>query len=355
MATIYQEKLSKEEILKRVGDISQIADAREGVLTSGRADGVRVIDVKTGSGLEFSVLPSRGMDIAWASYQGKAISFLSKTGVVKPEMFEKDGLSFLRSFTCGLLTTCGLTYMGAPCIDRGEELGLHGRISHIPAREVSVDQRWAGDEFLMEISGKVIQSAMFGERMVLERRIHTELGARKLQIYDVIRNEGFSEQPLMLLYHINFGYPVISESTRLIQSEKTLVTGRDEDARGGLDRYDQFDPPLPGYREQVFFHDLSKCRKKAGYSCLFNDRLKYGAYVKYNLEEFSHLGQWKMMGEGDYVVGIEPGNWLPLGRAEARARKELTFLKPFETREFHYEIGVVESEGEIADILQGEE
>ena len=67
---LFGKDMTKEELCKRVGDLSQIADAREGVLTAGKADGVRVIDVRTGGGFSFSILPSRGMDIAWAEYKG---------------------------------------------------------------------------------------------------------------------------------------------------------------------------------------------------------------------------------------------------------------------------------------------
>ena len=73
---LFGKDMTKEELCKRVGDLSQIADAREGVLTAGKADGVRVIDVKTGGGVSFSILPSRGMDIAWAEYKGTPVAFI---------------------------------------------------------------------------------------------------------------------------------------------------------------------------------------------------------------------------------------------------------------------------------------
>jgi hypothetical protein len=82
------------------------------------------------------------MDIAWAEFKGEPVSFISKTGVSTPAYFEENGFGFLRNFTYGLLTTCGLTYMGAPCVDEGTQLGLHGRISNIPADDVSVYQEW---------------------------------------------------------------------------------------------------------------------------------------------------------------------------------------------------------------------
>ena len=75
---LFGKKVTKAELTKYVGDMSQIADAREGVLTAGKADGVRVIDVKTGGGFSFSILPSRGMDIAWAEYKGTPVAYIGK-------------------------------------------------------------------------------------------------------------------------------------------------------------------------------------------------------------------------------------------------------------------------------------
>jgi len=351
MARLYNESFTRNQLTKYVGDISQIADAREGRLTSGKGDGVRTIDVKTGSGLEFTVLPSRGMDIAWASYQGKSISFISKAGIVKPEMFEKDGLSFLRSFTCGLVTTCGLTYMGSPCTDNGEELGLHGRISNIPAQDVSIIKEWEGDEFKIKIRGKVCESSMFGENMVLIRKLTTALGSKKISICDTVENIGFESQSFMLLYHINFGFPVVSENSRLFQYPDSVVSPRDEEAKKDIGQYDQFESPAHAYNEKVFFHQFEPIDKKEAYAGVFNEKLQYGAYVKFNQDDFSHFGEWKMMGEGDYVVGLEPSNWFPLGRAKARELNQLSYLEPGEKRSFRYEIGVVESQNEIQSIL----
>ena len=84
MAYLYGKKVTKKELMKRIGDISQIAGAKLYELKSGRAKGVTAIDVKTGSGFSFTVLPDRAMDIAWAEYKGIPLSFISKTGVCSP-------------------------------------------------------------------------------------------------------------------------------------------------------------------------------------------------------------------------------------------------------------------------------
>jgi hypothetical protein len=347
---LYGKKISKADITRYVGDVSQIADAKEAVMTSGKADGVRVIDVKTGSGLTFSVIPSRGLDIAWAEFKGIPIAFISKTGMVSPAYFEKDGLGFLRGFYCGLLTTCGLTYMGAPCVDEGEELGLHGRISNIPAQNVCVDKDWEGDDYIIRIRGKVQQSCVFKENLVLAREITVKMGGKSISVKDSVKNCGFSEQPFMLLYHCNFGYPIVSESTILVEP-KVRVVPRDDEAKEGISDYMKFQKPTPNYTEQVFYHDIEALENNKAYACLYNEEIGLGAYVKFDRKQFRHFGQWKMMGEGDYVVGLEPATWLPEGRSEARKHGELDMIQPGEIRVFEYELGVVESRDDISEIV----
>ncbi|MDO4522123.1 MAG: aldose 1-epimerase family protein [Eubacteriales bacterium] len=298
---------------------------------------MRAIDVKTGSGFHFTVLPTRGMDISWADYKGEAISFISKAGVTHPAYFEKDGLSFLRSFFCGLLTTCGLTYFGAPCTDEGEKLGLHGRISNIPAQNVCVQKCWDGNDYIMRISGRVVESSMFGENLMLTRVIETKMGSSELKIKDTIENMGFNEQPFMLLYHCNFGYPLVDENTVLQEPEGTVVHARDEE--GVVEKCFEFQKPTHDYNEQVFYHNIPGDIVRA---VLYNKERKLGAYVEFSKKQFSHFGEWKMMGEGDYVVGLEPSNAIPEGRDVVRRRGELEYIQPGEKKVFEFSIGIVD-------------
>jgi hypothetical protein len=353
MAQLYGRVFSKLDIMRRVGDISQIAGATSCELKSGRATGVPAIDVKTGSGFRFTILPGRGMDLAWADYKGMALSFISKAGVSSANFFEEPGLGFLRNFTCGLLTTCGLTYMGAPCVDEGKALGLHGRISNTPAEDVSVLQGWEEDEFTIRIRGKVRESAMFGENLVLTRELVTRLGDSKLQIHDRIENCGFDAQPFMLFYHFNFGYPLVDRDTKLMGS-LTKVRGRDARAEEGLAHYSLFEEPTHGFTEQVFYHDLQPDAEGAVWLGLLNPNLGpngLGVYVKSRKDQATHFGEWKQMGEGDYVVGLEPSTWYPEGRAEARRRGELKQIEPGEIKQFDLEVGVVEGESELGGLL----
>ena len=332
MAQLFGKEMSRREIEKRVGDISQIARITDYRFQSGRADGMRGIEIVNGAGLEFTVVPSRCMDIAYASWKGIPLSFISKSGLSAPSFFEKDGLGFLRNFTCGLTTTCGLTYMGAPCVDQGEELGLHGRISNVPAQNCSAWAEWIGDDLVYIIKGQMRESSMFGQNMVLNREITTKLGSNKIHIRDTVINEGFEETPLMLLYHCNFGYPLIDNNTNLY-IDSPDVKARDGRAQEGIERWNVLHEPEHGFTEQLYYFDPQPDEYGYAQAVIENpDLLANGLRIRlrYNKDDLPYCSEWKQMGEGDYVLGIEPGTWLPEGRAKAREKGELKMLAPGE-------------------------
>lgn len=343
---LYGETFSRRRVLQSVGDISQLADIREGMLTAGRSDGMRVLDVKTGSGLSFSVFPSRAMDIGWAEYKGFPLAHISKSGIVKPEFYEKDSRSFLRSFSCGLLTSCGLTQMGTPCEVDGEQLGLHGRLSNIPAFDVVVDKHWEGDEYVMELGGKVRESRIFGENLQLTRALKTSLGSRTIDITDTVTNFGFQEAPLMLLYHINMGYPLVCAQSEVRMSIPSKITPRDETAAAGLDTIWELQDPTPDFGEQVFFHQLDTNHEICKVA-VFNKALSYGMLISFPTADFPHLCHWKMMGEGDYVLGIEPCTVPPIGRKRAIDQGILHTLAAQASQQFHLQIRVLDSYSEF--------
>lgn len=173
-----------------IGDISQVGGIKRYVLLSGKAKGVEAADINNGNGLLYSVVPDRGLDIYHLSYKGIPISFLSKTGIVSPAYYNGRGYEWLRSFGGGFLTTCGLTQAGEPCSYNGNEYGLHGYYSNIPADNVSIAADWVDDSYVMRLSGHIRQSKVQNENLVLKRVIETKLGVDEINIGDIIINEG---------------------------------------------------------------------------------------------------------------------------------------------------------------------
>ncbi len=344
MVHLYERAYGKRDLLKRIGDMDQVGGVRLLELSDGMERGVRVASIRTGE-LSFFVAVDRGMDIVNAEYKGIPLGWISPTGIASPGFFEPEGIGWTRGFPGGLLTTCGLTYMGAPTVDQGEPLGLHGRISYSPAKLTYAGGYWDEDEYITALEGEAREAKIFGPNMALRRRIETRLGARHLAIHDEVTNQGWETQPLMILYHVNIGFPVLEDGSSLI-STSCLYVPRDDEARAEAESFDRFHQPMSGYKEKVYFHDVLADDDGYSYAAVVNEKLLGGTavYVKYRKRELPRFIEWKMMGEGTYVVGMEPANGLVMGRDKEKKWGTLQYLKPQEIKEFHIEVGVLAGE-----------
>ncbi|NMB46757.1 MAG: aldose 1-epimerase family protein [Firmicutes bacterium] len=344
MADLFGRHWTRQELLAHLGDIQQVGGVRRFVLIEGRQAGVEMAQFRTGTGLSFDVCLSRALDISQAEYRGQALAWRSSTGDVAPTYYEPQGRGWLRSFSGGLVKTCGLTNAGAACTDQGQELGMHGRIGNLPAEHVWVDGAWEGDDYLMWAQGKMRETTVFGENLLLTRRVTARLGENKLWIDDLVENEGAATSEFMMLYHINLGFPVVAEGAELLVPPGKVVP-RDADAEEGKEFYASFQAPQAGYREKVYYHDLEPDTDGYVTAAVVNRTHSHnqglGVYVRYKKEQLPQLIQWKMMDKHTYVVGLEPANCLVEGRDRERQRGTLQFLEPGEVRRFQLEIGVL--------------
>lgn len=330
---LWNRTYTKNELRQHVGDLSQVCGVRQTVLSDGPGRGMRAFDVTTGSGLAFTILPDRGMDIAWCTYKSIPIGFISKAGPIHPALGQYGGTNFLRAFTGGLLTTCGYTHMGSPCEDEGQQLGLHGRATFLPADQTAVLCDFDGDEYVMRIRGSMREASVLGENILFSREIRALAGESNIRIIDRVENAGDTAQPLMLLYHFNFGHPLLDKDTILLTSPGK-ITPKGDEAAAALDTCKTFHSPMAEYKEQLFYHDLEPDTGGMAWATLQNPTLGIYASIYYNKAQLPHLVQWKQLGINDYVCGLEPATWYPEGRKQARSRGELITLAPGEIRDF---------------------
>ena len=346
MARLFGAEISREALADMVGDPLQVAGIRQMRLADGREADVRIADVRTGSGLRFQVTLDRGMDLSLAEYKGIPLSWRSPGGDVHPAYFDPRGSEWQRTFPGGLMTGCGLTYLGAACVDEGSELGLHGRLSHLPATNVNTSTRWEGDQCVMTLEGMIRESRLFGDNLLLHRSMEVHLGESTIRINDTITNEGGGRTPLMMLYHFNLGWPLVDDGSMLLLNTDGL-TSRDADAEQGRSDARRCSRPVKGFREQVFYSDLHSDAEGFATALLLNNRLKLGFFLRFRQEELPRFILMRMMGEGVYMVGMEPANCLVEGRAKERERGTLQFLDPGEDRRFFLLAGVLEGETQI--------
>jgi len=353
MAKLYGNEYSREELLKRTGNLSQVSGIKEYTFNSGRAKGVDAIDVNAGE-LQFTVFPSRCLDIGAASYKGFPFGYVSKSGLRSPEYFiENKGRGFLDSFYGGLLTTSGLNNVGADCIVDGRDYGVHGEIANIPAEMVSKRMYWEEDQLNFEISGTVRHSRFYAEDLVLTRKIQTSLGSNSLVINDTIENHDFKPVPLMLLYHINVGFPFLDGNSELFSTKINKSWPRTHSAEKGLLEFNHFSEPVDGIEEECFYHSFDTKDGKANV-CLYNSKLGengMGFFLRYDTRQLPVFLQWKMMRSREYVCGLNPATTYAEGRKQALERNEVKFIEPMEKKVFSIEMGVIEGDSFPKELL----
>jgi hypothetical protein len=325
---------SRHDVRERVGALAQVARVDSFIEAEGAARGSRRLRIVNGGGLEIELHPDRALDIGQVTVEGVPIAWISPTGISSPESYEPEGQGWLRSFGGGLLATCGLDTFGPPSEDAGRTFGQHGRIG---AQKATITRCEATPERIV-VEATIRQAAVFGENFVLRRRISTEVGSDTVRLDDVITNESFSDEPHMILYHMNLGWPLVDERS-VIDVPSIAVTPRDADAQGGLHVRSQLGAPVPGYREQVYLHTLDAGVRPV--VTVTNPVRGIQFTLTFSGEQLPYLYQWKMVGQGNYVLGVEPSNSPNVfGRAAARAAGELPILRAGESVEYGLEFRV---------------
>lgn len=311
----------------------QLFGVEEMRLSGGKADGMRILSVRNAKGLVFIVSLDRCGDISRLTLKGDNMGYFSPCGYVSPTYYDNKGNGFLKSFTAGFFTTCGLTAVGSPCVDNGEELPLHGTISNTPCENVL--HFIQNDEIRIKLT--VRDAALFSHQLLLEREYICPINENIIYMTDTVKNIGAADSPLEVLYHCNIGYPLLSESAKVIIPSSEVVP-RNEHAKEGMEDCLVMEKPQKNYEEKCYYHTLS------GKTCvsIFNNTIHKGLNIKYNTNELKYFTEWKMMGEYEYVLGLEPGNCLPDGRNIMREKSMLEILKPDEEKTFHMTFEFVE-------------
>jgi galactose mutarotase-like enzyme len=351
---LFGEELSRRELLRRVGSIDQIAGVRKVRLEDGPEDGVSAVEVRTGGGLSYTVLLSRALDVAAAELDGTPLAWRSGAGDVHPAYTHRT-LGWNHGWFGGLLATCGLDNFGGPGEDELGPFAQHGHVNGVPARYVSYGARWQDpadgrndSRYVMWVEGELRQKDgwMPGSYdVVLRRRIESELGGRTIAIADEVENLGRTPAPLMLTYHVNFGWPLVAPGAEILsrRSELTSLHG-EPPAEGPLG----VGPPAPDYRNNNFGHAMLPNADGFAEAALVNDRLGVGVAVRYRAAELPFFNQWKQLIDGRYVVSLEPLNSRGGNRARAREHGVLPMLEPGEVRSFRVDLIALRGADELA-------
>jgi len=158
----------------------------------------------------------------------------------------------------------------------------------------------------------------------------TVAGINMINLTDTITNFGFKASPYTVLYHMNFGYPLLSEEAELV-IDPELTLPRDETAESGISEFRQFSKPQANFREQVFDHKMKSAIDGRARVTLKNKSIGISLSIDFDTSTLPYLVQWKMMGQGEYVLGLEPANIPGKNRKVLKEEKMLPYLQPGES------------------------
>ena len=332
MNRLFGTPTSEREMVDVVGRDPLAVGAELVELADGAARGVRAVHLRSGV-CDLRVLVDRGFDPVRAWVRGVPFGWISPTGVVNAALADTSPWGPLRTFAGGLMTTCGLEHALGPEEDdishfnypgrTSEVFVLHGRHSITPGRLVAYGTDW--DRGVVYAEGEVRRGVVFGETLTLRRRVEVPIGGSEVAISDTVINDGYAPTPHAVLYHVNFGWPLVGEGGRV-----DVPNDREPDATD----VDWSKTPTTGdFEGERFFQHHPAAGDdgwaQAGIRRVVDD-VSLGAQVRWRSANLPHLFEWMVASRGHLVVALEPGNLDPRGRVAAREAGLVRTLDPGE-------------------------
>ncbi|HIY66769.1 MAG TPA: aldose 1-epimerase family protein [Candidatus Agrococcus pullicola] len=363
MNFFYDKPIETAELRRRTGDLAAFASIRETVLDNGSERGVRSLVLRNASGLEVEVLVDRGFDLGGARWRGIPFGWRSGNGFRHPGLHEADaeeGLSWLRALD-GLLVTGGLDHaLFGGEYDAGHyayppkqtvKHGLHGRITAIPARLLSVEEDWQDVGGVLRVRGEVTQATSFGEHLRLTRTVEIDIFGDEVRVSDTVDNLGFERTPHMFLYHLNLGWPFVDEGSELVAPIRRQLWASESTAEQGVP-FSPIAAPIRGFVEQVWEHELQADHAGDHRVVLVAPDRAHGVEVRWDAENMPNFFEWQNLRDGQYGLGLEPSSNHVEGEQAARDAGELTWLEHGERRDYRLAVRVLHSPDSIAGAVQ---
>ena len=267
---------------KKISNRLQNAYVRRYVLTEGKEAGIRVIELGCGV-MRALINENHGMDIMQLSHKGDNIGFICKNG------FNNENLAFGKRFEGGMLYTCGIDLIG-----RGEGIIQHGTYHTYPARILSIEE---GEDYA-KVCGELEFTSLFGKNLVMKRAI--TLTNDNITVNDELVNRDTVDSNYCLLYHTNFGYPMLDEGVTIDFAPKSIAPCNGH-AKNNLHQQANIVAPIDNEPERCYYIETDR-----DYVVINNEKLGKRVTLSYSKDTLPDLLQWVAPRSYDYALGIEP-------------------------------------------------
>ncbi len=331
------------QIRKRTVDWRGIADIRLVANEDGPGRGQRLLLLRNAAGLQLDIAVDRGFDIASLSHRGINLGWYGPNRLANPGSTTEDGgRGMLRSFD-GFLVTCGLDHFGVSAEGSAEHFiyphrpsvhyPFHGRIALQGAQLVGHSLDMDAAEPVLWCEGVVRQTVLFGEVLVLKRRIELPVFGQTIRIRDKIINEGYRPARHAVLYHFNLGYPLLDQDS--------LLFGDCE--AGNIEGFAAV-PPVPA-DDFVELVDAIALEPKDGRTLVgvSNPGLGVSLAIRQTVDQLAGLTMWRCYQSGIFALGIEPHTKPSADRLGYEDGRNPDFLEAGQSRSYDLDVVVADS------------
>jgi len=320
-------------------------------LHGGRQEGVQVIEVDNGA-MRFTIVPTRGFEL-WKAEAGRLrLGWDSPIGeIVHPSyirLTDNGGQGWVAGFG-GLMVRGGLASFGSPAQDGNQQLTLHGHVDYLPASFVSVRYE-ASPQPRLVFRGIVNDIQTFGPQLRLTSEISTPVGKPEVSFDDVVTNLSDVPQEMELLYHTNFGIPLLGAGAEFVAPLKWVAPMNPASAAGGLKDWNRYSGPHPsGYVAKVFNMQLQTDAKGMTQAMLKAPDGASGVAMRFDTKGLPYMSLWKneISAKAGYVTGLEPGTGFPNARPVERAAGRVPKLPGGGTYRVHLTIAALPAKADV--------
>ncbi len=322
-------------------------------LHGGRQEGVQVIEVNNGA-MTFTIVPTRGFEVWKAQAGSLRLGWDSPVKeIIHPSyirLTDNGGQGWVAGFG-GLMVRGGLASFGSPVQDGTQQLTLHGHVDYLPASFVSVRYE-ASPVPRLVFRGVVDDVQTFGPQLRLVSEISTEIGKPEFAFDDTITNLSDAPQEMQLLYHTNFGTPLLGKGSEFVAPVKQVAPMNPASATGGLKDWNRYGGPHPApYAAKVFNMQLQSDAKGETKAMLKSADGAQGVLMRFDTHGLPYMSLWKneITPKAGYVTGLEPGTGFPNPRPVERAAGRVPKLAGGGSYHVHLAIAALTGKAQVED------
>ena len=325
------------------------------VLHGGKQEGSKILVITSQDGLTITLSPTRGMNLLHIEGFGSKMGWDSPVKeVVNPAFINlesRNGLGWLEGFN-EMMVRCGYEWTGHPVTADGQIYTLHGKAGNTPASQVEVEVADAAPHEI-RIRGLVKESTFKKADLQTMTELRYVPGSNSFSLHDVLTNYADYPHDYQIIYHSNFGMPILEEGARFLAPMASISPFNDY-AKEGLKTWQTYAGPTKGFDEMVFNIQPLSGEDHQTLAAVVNKAGDKGASIQFDTRQLPVLTLWKNTDtvKQGYVTGIEPGTNYAYPVTIEREQKRVKQLEPGASTEFDLTYTLLHSSEQVADVAK---